>query len=54
MYLRLLGHVEVPKYDSKELSPLNKSNFFQESYEELYPELPGKRAWASNFSGKKD
>ena len=26
-------------------------NTFQESYEELYPELPGKRAWASNFSG---
>jgi len=42
--LGLLARVEYPEYDSRELNA-------DESYEELYPELPGKRAWASNFSG---
>lgn len=43
--LGLLGHAEYPEYDSRELSTP------EDSYEELYPELPSKRAWASNFSG---
>jgi len=39
----ILGHLEYPEYDSREL--------IDDSYEEVYPESAAKRAWASNFSG---